>query len=425
MRSLLADAARRHDDVQRAVRLAASSPDDRAVMLREAVDRDLRTRRYLDYYESSSWALEAAPIVDALGDEVGAAPSAALVLLLERAAGHLVKVILRADDSDGMIGDLAQRVLELHGRACDAQVADPQRLVKWMIKFGFDDQDFFFIDPVRYADALGASGLAVFRAEVARRAAADPSSFVALHSLERLAVLDGDVERIVELLGGDLTAPHQFIRVAEAMAELGRDDDVLQWTARGIASTHGWQVAKLFDLACEVHERRVDFRSVLDLRRQQHELMPSSSTYAHLRAAAQRLGGWDSERGLARKVLGDRDPAGLIDAALDDGDVDAAWVTAHGDDCDPGTKQWLRLAKAREPQAPADALAVYLRAADSTLEETSKRAYQEAIRILKAAKRAAALAGEESIFTTRLGELREDHRRRPSLIALLDKAKLV
>ncbi len=58
------------------------------------------------------------------------------------------------------------------------------------------------------------------------------------------------------MLGGDLTRPHQFIRLAEAMAELGRDDDVLAWAERGIEATTGWQVAHLYDLAAGVHERR-------------------------------------------------------------------------------------------------------------------------------------------------------------------------
>ena len=65
-----------------------------------------------------------------LAEAVTAQPSAELVVLLERAAGHLVKVILRADDSDGLIGDLARRVLDLHQVACAGRVADPVALAK-------------------------------------------------------------------------------------------------------------------------------------------------------------------------------------------------------------------------------------------------------------------------------------------------------
>jgi len=36
------------------------------------------------------------------------------------------------------------------------------------------------------------------------------------HATERLAVLDGDIEAIVALLGQDLSSPHQYTRVAWA-----------------------------------------------------------------------------------------------------------------------------------------------------------------------------------------------------------------
>jgi hypothetical protein len=44
--------------------------------------------------------------------------------------------------------------------------------------------------------------------------------------------------------------------------------------------------------------------------------------------------------------------------------------------------------------------------------------------VLKHARRAADAAGESAWFAARLTELREHHRRRPTLIAMLDKAGL-
>ena len=113
--------------------------------------------------ESSAWAGHAAPVVDALSSEVAARPSAELVVLLQRAAEHLVKVILHADDSNGMIGSLAGDILEQHRLACQSGGAEPRALAKWMVRFTFEDQDFFTIDPVAYVDALGDTGLAVYR----------------------------------------------------------------------------------------------------------------------------------------------------------------------------------------------------------------------------------------------------------------------
>lgn len=439
-RRLLASAAEWHEDVMRTVRLAAAGESERLAVLKAAVDDGLRTRRHLDYWGSSAWARDAAPVVDALAEEVAAAPSAELVVLLQRAAGHLVKVIMRADDSDGTIGELCRDVLDLHRRASAAGVADPQKLAKWIVKFAFEDQDFFEIDPVAYADALGDKGLAVYRREVAKRS--DPTdacgdrsetlrdlyggfpSFSAKYAAERLAIIDRDVDRLVDLLGGDLSSPHQFQRVAEAMVELGQVEDGLRWARRGIAETSGWQVAKLYDMAAKLLMDAGALDEVLELRRHHQERMPSASTYGKLKAAAGAVDAWDTEIARARAVLAERDPAGYIDALLADGEADDAWTAATTGDHEIQASQWLRLAEAREPTAPGDAIAVYQRLADDVLVRADKRAYSDAVRYLKAARRAASAADQTAEVGEHLTGLRERNRRRPSFMAMLDKAGL-
>ena len=153
--------------------------------------------------------------------------------------------------------------------------------------------------------------------------------------------------------------------------------------------------------------------------------MPTSSSYRQLRTAAEAIHAWPVERDAARRVLSDRNPPGLVDGLLDDGEDDLAWHTAT-DLPDPGVGDhaWLRLAEARQKTHPAQALPVYWRLIDSTLETADRRAYAAAVRLLKRARDAAKAAGETDAFETRLAALREQHRRRPSLIAMLDKAKL-
>ena len=420
---MLAAAAGRHPDVERHVRLAAARATGDLAALRREVDRGFRTRRFLGYRESSGWAHAARPIVDELRRAVASAPAQALVALLERAVGHVVKVILRADDSNGTIGDLARELLELHAQACDAGVADPRKLAAWMVRFSCEDQDFFQIDPVRYATALGEPGLAAYRQAIARRE--DDRSFAVRWAHERLAVLDGDTTAIIALLGGDLSAPYQFIRVCEAMAELGRDEDVLAWARRGIAETRGWQVATLYDLACAVHERSADRLAILALRREQHERMASAGTYRALRLAADALDAWAVERDAALQALRDRDRGELVDALLVEGDAGAAWTAATAPPAwDPGLARRTRLAEARERTRPDEALAWYLQLVDEHLLQTGRPAYARAISVLKRARRAAQAGGRADAFATALAGLRERHRRRPALIAMLDKAAL-
>jgi uncharacterized Zn finger protein len=270
---------------------------------------------------------------------------------------------------------------------------------------------------------MGVVGLAAYREAV--DAIDDAGSFAVRYVRERLAVLDGDIETIVDLAGGDLSNAYQFFRVAEAMAELGRDDLVLEWTARGIAEASGWQVATLYDLACETHARLGQPLEVLRLRRAEHERMPSLSTYSTLRKAAEEVHAWGVEREAARMVLRDRDVRGFVGALLGDGDQDLAWDVAVGAPADEvDADLWLRLAESREAHHPADALAIYKRVADEVLVETDRRAYARAVRILKHGESVADAAGHRDDFAAHISRLREQHRRRPTLIAMIDKSEL-
>lgn len=67
---------------------------------------------------------------------------------------------------------------------------------------------------------------------------------------------------------------------------------------------------------------------------------------------------------------------------------------------------------------------MYLRVADDVLGRADKRAYRDAVRYVKAARRAATAAERLDEFNERIADLRERNRRRPSLMAMLDKAGL-
>jgi len=127
LRTIVLTAAEEHEDVARSVRMAADRGSGDLAELRSEVDRGLRTRRYLGYWDSSAWAHEADPIIKALRDRAWSTPSLELLGLIERAVGHMTKVILRADDSNGSIGRRIGDLLDLHAQLCDAGVADPRK----------------------------------------------------------------------------------------------------------------------------------------------------------------------------------------------------------------------------------------------------------------------------------------------------------
>lgn len=330
---------------------------------------------------------------------------------------------MHADDSAGSIGGLARELLDAHARACDAGVADPTRLARWMIRFRFKDQDFFDPDPVRYANALGERGLAAYRKAI--DGIDTPDSFAARHARQRLAVLDRDIEAIVETSGGSLTAPAQFLHVAEAMAEIDRPDLALEWAERGIAETDGYPLAKLYDLACETCERLGRPLEVLRLRRAHHQRAPTSTTYAALKIAALTLDTWERERDAARAALRERDPRGYVTALLADGDDDLAWAYGQSPSAaDIGIDLRLTLGQRRQSTHLAEALGLFLAVADEILITTDRRAYGRGVRVLKQARTAAQAAGCMEAFAAHIAGLRARHRRRPTLITMLDNAGL-
>jgi uncharacterized Zn finger protein len=208
------------------------------------------------------------------------------------------------------------------------------------------------------------------------------------------------------------------------MAELGRDHEVLRWCRKTIERTSGWQTAQLYDLACEVHTRREEPLEVLALRRAQHARASTSSTYSQLRSAADALDAWPLERDVALEALRVRDIGPLVDALFAEGDTELAWLTATtaaeaelGLDAGSGSPRCAAT-------HPADALPIYWHAVEDALKTADRRNYAQAVRLLTRAKTAAAAAGQGDDFQAGRAALREQHRRRPTLIAMLNKAKL-
>lgn len=91
----------------------------------------------------------------------------------QRAIASALKVIMRADDSSGIIGDACHDLLELHPIVAARTNVSETKLVAWMLKFQFDNAcDYFTIDPVAYAPALGTDGMASYRVKLDEQAAA-------------------------------------------------------------------------------------------------------------------------------------------------------------------------------------------------------------------------------------------------------------
>ena len=272
------------------------------------------------------------------------------------------------------------------------------------------------IDPVRYAAALGEAGLAAYRQAIARRDG--ERSFAVRWARERLTVLDEDTQAIIALLGGDLSSPHQFIRVVRRW---------LSWAAT--RTFFGGRFAG----SPKPGAGRSPGSTTLPARCKSAARLVWRSS----RCAASSTSGWPPAAPIARYAAqptlctpGSWSVTPLarccVSATVANSSTrccKTATLTAHGRPpprdpaWDPGTARRARLAEAREPTRSDQALAWYLQLADEELLQTGRPAYPRAASILKRARRAAQAAGQSATFATALADLRERHHRRPTLIA--------
>jgi hypothetical protein len=142
------------------------------------------------------------------------------------------------------------------------------KLVDWMIKFQFDNEcDYFNLDPVAYAPALGDIGMVSYRktlAEVEARIGPRPPKdqkwssphsgewFTLDWNAQRLAVLDRDIEAIIRTHARDRRVAAWLEDTAEAFEEIGEIDLAIDWAKQATNFDRGHQSLKAADFWCKL-----------------------------------------------------------------------------------------------------------------------------------------------------------------------------
>ncbi len=220
-----------------------------------------------------------------------------------KALASALKVIARADDSSGIIGDACRRLLELHPRAAAAARTPVGKLIDWMMKFQFgdDEVDYFELDPVAYAPALGEVGMASYRKRLGRRRGEARSSsgsdrwksghshewFTLDWNAQRLAVLDHDIDAIIRTHAKDRKVAAWLEDTAEAFEEIGEIDLAIDWAKQATDFDRGHQSLKAADYWCGLLEAHRPAEA-LDARLSVFRKWPSSTSAARLHKAAGR-----------------------------------------------------------------------------------------------------------------------------------------
>ncbi len=401
--------------------------------LSEAVRAVVPSSGFVDYRRGLAVARDVQEVLDEVDKVLDSRQADTVAPALKTALTRVRTLTLRADDSSGALGDACQRAADLYAKACRKGRPGGVRLARWLVKFRCESPGWPNLTLEQFVAALDDKALAAYRAGVqeadVKQAGVDHwSRFEIDLMLLELADRDGDVDAAVTLLrqrehpeyGAIVDRLRTANRPAEAVAVL---DEAVAAGRVALESNQFWIGAR--DAAATYLDigRPEDALGVL---RRLFRGSPSRRTYAALLWGAQRAGTVEQERRAAWDYAADRaERAGsgalLVDLALEEGDVERAWALAeeHG----PG-QSWPVLAAAVEDARPDRAADLYEAELPTVLGPADRRSYKQAAGDLQRIRDLRRSAGQEEAFTELLGQVREQHRRRPAFLSILDRSGL-
>ncbi|MDO5735846.1 MAG: hypothetical protein Q4P15_05170 [Propionibacteriaceae bacterium] len=374
--------------------------------------------------------------VDLLESAIPSVSAAEAYSVTHKALASAVKVIARADDSSGIIGDACRRLLALHPSVAAAAGVPAGKLVDWMMTFQFDgDVDYFELDPVAYAPALGEMGMAAYRARLDEVRAtlppqpADMKWFSGTHSHERwildwndrrLAILDHDVDAIIRTHARDRGVAAWFKDTAKALEEVGEFDLAIDWARQATEFDRGHQSLTASDTWCNLLSQHRPAQLVA-ARLAVFQRWPSSSTAARLHAAAGET--WPELRDQVTTTLSAHPREAVLFALLTLKDTPLVWQLAHSlhlRDADV----WDRVVASYARIDPLAVLPIHRELVEQELVEAGAAHYKRAAKRLSLMRRLAQGSAAASEVDALITGLREQHRRRPRLLQEFDRARL-
>lgn len=406
--------------------------------LADAVLPLIRTRSDLYRYSAANaHGRDMHEAIDILEAAIPTDDPAVIYAVTHKALASAIKVIARADDSAGIIGDACRRLLDLHPKAAAAAKVPSSKLVDWMMKFQFadDEVDYFELDPVAYAPALGEVGMAAYRrrlADVEAGLGPRPSAddrWTSAHSHEwftldwnaqRLAVLDHDIDAIIRTHAKDRKVAAWLEDTAEAFEEIGEIDLAIDWAQQATDFDRGHQSLKAADYWCRLLEEHRPAEA-LDARLTVFRRWPSSTTAARLHKVAGAA--WPEHRHEVVGALAASPRDAVLFALLTLKEPEFAWSLAHSLALD-SDHTWSELVKAYEKVDPIATLPIHRRLVEHELVEAGAQHYRLAARRLAKMRKLAAGTHSSAGVHDFIADLREIHRRRPRLQQEFDRAGL-
>lgn len=404
--------------------------------IRELLDTAPFTRYgYVEYADAHAYGEQASQAVSAIAALTADGRPEDAISLSREAMRLLSEAQDAIDDSDGHLGRIGAALAEAHLDACGAARPDSDETARWLVGHLLSDlDDLTGIDLLDYEDVLGTQGVLKVRELAAAAWRRNRTGWAEKYLMERLAKAEGDVDGWVAVHAADLAPDGStHLAVARELDTAGRPDEALRWAERGMEETPDDVIPDiaLIDYLCDRYTRADRLSDVVALRRGHFAARRSLVAYQQLRTAAQAADCWQAEREQALVLL--RADAGqrqqpwyggpvLVDALLDDGDVDEAWRAAA--ETRAHDRQWLALADQARVVRPADALGVYLRLAEPLMKQTGNAVYEQLTGLLLSMRDCHGRLGTEDEFTAYLSALRAGQKRKRNLMRLLDQRGL-
>lgn len=416
---------------------------------RRRVDAVFDTGSFVPYAEAEGWAQDVEEMLDALEELIEAGHADAVVTLAERAHRCADEAMQHVDDSDGCLGNISERVGDLHLRACEVAQPDAVELARRLVDLELSSElDAFHRAAARYAGVLGAPGIAEYRGLVEPRWRAlsprgdrfSTERFRLTEAMVGVALATGDPEALIAVKRKDLHTPDDYREVADSLAAAGRTDEAIEWAHKGLAAfpDRPWQTPPLRELLAALLHGRGDSQAAVELFWSAFESAPTLDAYRRLLQEAEPYGNVDEwrQRALralrarvaelrpaddeAQRSLVRRTPASsLVEILLYEGEADAAWQTGSEYGCDP--KLWLTLARAREKTHPLDAIPVYEREAVAQIATKKNAGYRRAVDYLARIRMLSQKADNPELFEQLISSVRTQHKLKRNLMALLDQ----
>lgn len=445
------------------MRAAVAAPEGEGVpLVRTALDRATRRPTTLRYRDVPDYAAGVHEPADALEQLIRQGHGDIAIGLAERALSRLEKVLERADDSDGLIGDLLVRFQAIHLEACRAARPEPVELAERLFRWELDGAwDVFRGATETYADVLGESGLATYRRLAEAKWAAVPTlgpgdgdsaedhidRFAVTYMMGSLARAQGDVDMEVATMSRDLSSAYRFLHIAKVCKDAGREGEALRWAERGVQAYPEGAHVGLREFLADAYLAQSRDDDALVLIWAEFCERPSVATYQLLKGYADRVRAWETWRPRAikevrrsitaemataasqsqptpwlRRHAWQQPPDGsvLVEILLWEGNLEAAWDEARKLGCRRPT--WLGLATQSEASHPEDAVEVYRQEVEALHAVSDKNVYEQVIELVGRIGRLMSGLDKNADFADYAATVRVSNARRPAFLALFDAA---